>query len=237
MELKTIVSKRLIEYRKIKKLTQHAMANKLGISQQAYQGYENPNIRTMPKLEDFVKIAKILNVSYEYLLGESNANDKENIGLSKEIGLSDIAINTLSQLKEKSKTDENARIKLDFINQLFCSNGAEELLNGMMLNSAIQNLHQQEREKLDENPVHIGTKESVEQFLAVQNLAFSDRFESLCVERLKRFLLPDQRFINLFDGVNIIKYLNPYLSKQKKTYRKWAEWYETLEEMANKDEL
>lgn len=100
MKLKTIVSERLIKLRKDNNLTQTDMAKKLGISQQAYQGYENTSIRTLPKLEDFVKIAGIFNVSYEYLLGETENKKKENINMAEELGFSDSTIEAIRFLKK-----------------------------------------------------------------------------------------------------------------------------------------
>ena len=63
-------SKNLKESRKTASLTQAQMAEKLGISFRTYQNYEllTENNRE-PDLATLCKIAKILDVSVDYLLG------------------------------------------------------------------------------------------------------------------------------------------------------------------------
>ncbi|WP_258088149.1 helix-turn-helix domain-containing protein [Weissella fangxianensis] len=67
---------RLKELRKAKGLTQHQLANELGISQQSYARYEKgdrePNIATLIKLADY------FDVSVDYLIGhEKTPNHME----------------------------------------------------------------------------------------------------------------------------------------------------------------
>jgi len=70
-EFKTRVARVLKQLRLERKMTQHAIAKELGISQQAYQDYENCKKRTLPKLEDFARLKWLYGVSYEYLIGET----------------------------------------------------------------------------------------------------------------------------------------------------------------------
>ncbi len=65
-----IFQKKLKEERKSFNLTQREMANKLGITQPSYIRYENGTAE--PSLENLVKIADILNVSVDYLLGRAD---------------------------------------------------------------------------------------------------------------------------------------------------------------------
>ncbi|WP_459195802.1 helix-turn-helix domain-containing protein [Wukongibacter baidiensis] len=68
-----MLTKRLRELRKEKKLTQNDVANKLGISQSAYNHYEK-GIR-IPDAITLKKLADILDVSTDYLLGRTNIKE------------------------------------------------------------------------------------------------------------------------------------------------------------------
>lgn len=68
-------SERLKNLRKQAHLTQVDVAEKLGISQQAYASWER-GIKK-PTQENLVKIAQILNVSIDYLVGNSDKNLKK----------------------------------------------------------------------------------------------------------------------------------------------------------------
>ena len=67
--LKMEFSERLKNLRKKVGLTQVDVAGKLGISQQAYASWERGVKK--PTQENLVKIAQILNVSVDYLVGNS----------------------------------------------------------------------------------------------------------------------------------------------------------------------
>lgn len=68
-------SERLKNLRKQAHLTQTDVAEKLGISQQAYASWER-GIKK-PTQDNLVKIAQILNVSIDYLVGNSDESVKE----------------------------------------------------------------------------------------------------------------------------------------------------------------
>lgn len=74
-------SERLKDLRKQAELTQVDVAEKLGISQPAYASWERGVKR--PTQENLVKIAQILNVSVDYLVGnsEEKADELDNIEL------------------------------------------------------------------------------------------------------------------------------------------------------------
>ncbi|MBE5752373.1 MAG: helix-turn-helix transcriptional regulator [Clostridia bacterium] len=65
-----IFQERLIEQRKINKLTQRQMADYLKIAQPSYIRYENGSAE--PSLENLVKIADYFDVSVDYLLGRAD---------------------------------------------------------------------------------------------------------------------------------------------------------------------
>lgn len=64
-----IFQERLIEQRKLNKVTQRQMAEFLQIAQPSYIRYENGS--SEPSLESLVKIADYFDVSVDYLLGRT----------------------------------------------------------------------------------------------------------------------------------------------------------------------
>lgn len=74
-------SERLKESRKQAHLTQVDIAEKLGISQPAYASWERGTKK--PTQENLVKIAQVLNVSVDYLVGnsEEKIDELDNIEL------------------------------------------------------------------------------------------------------------------------------------------------------------
>ena len=74
-------SERLKKLRKQAQLTQVDVAEKLGISQPAYASWERGNKK--PTQENLVKIAQVLNVSVDYLVGnsEEKIDELDNIEL------------------------------------------------------------------------------------------------------------------------------------------------------------
>lgn len=67
-------AERLKTLRKQVKLTQGHIAEKLNISQQAYASWERGVKK--PTQENLVKIAQVLNVSVDYLVGNSDVTEK-----------------------------------------------------------------------------------------------------------------------------------------------------------------
>ena len=63
----TIFQKRLVEQRKLLKMTQIEMAEYLKIKQPSYIRYENGSAE--PNFETLVKLAKLFDVSTDYLIG------------------------------------------------------------------------------------------------------------------------------------------------------------------------
>lgn len=68
-------SDRLKELRKAKGTTQKAMAEYIGITEQAYQKYEYG--KREPNHETTIKIADFFNVSTDYLLGRDNYDSQQ----------------------------------------------------------------------------------------------------------------------------------------------------------------
>ena len=75
-------SEKLRETRKLKKLTQSQLASLLNISVTTYCDYERG--RTEPDLERLKKLAKILDVSIDYLLEVERNTDVDYVKVKKE---------------------------------------------------------------------------------------------------------------------------------------------------------
>jgi len=90
-------SERLKKLRKQAGFTQVEVASKLGISQQAYASWERGAKK--PTQDNLVKIAQILNVSVDYLVGnsEEKSDDLDNIEL-------------LFRMNSKGLTDEEKTV-------------------------------------------------------------------------------------------------------------------------------
>lgn len=90
-------SERLKDLRKQAGLTQVDVARKLGISQQAYASWERGAKK--PTQENLVKIAQILNVSVDYIVGnlQETSDELDNIEL-------------LFRMNSKGLTDEEKEI-------------------------------------------------------------------------------------------------------------------------------
>lgn len=64
------ISKILKELRESYGYTQTYVAKHLNITHQSYQAYESG--KTIPTLENFVKLAELFDVTLDYLIGEFN---------------------------------------------------------------------------------------------------------------------------------------------------------------------
>lgn len=91
------LAERLKTLRKQVKLTQAQIAEKLDISQQAYASWERGAKK--PTQENLVKIAQVLNVSVDYLVGNSEKK-------SDELGI----IELLFRMNSKGLTEEEKEI-------------------------------------------------------------------------------------------------------------------------------
>lgn len=97
--------------RKKQKLTQHELGDQLNVSAQSISAYENG--ATSISLDILIKMAKIFNVSTDYILGvtEAETANPEERQIADYLGLSVDAIRNLRQLKITKpavKYDESA---------------------------------------------------------------------------------------------------------------------------------
>ena len=94
-----MIGERLKQLRIKKGLKQQELADMFGLSSGTISFYESEQRK--PDIDFIVAIAKYFYVSTDYLLGLTNAIDKENIDISKVTGLNDFSLTILEQsLKE-----------------------------------------------------------------------------------------------------------------------------------------
>lgn len=112
--------KNLKELRKNEKLNQHDMADRISISYESYSEYENEK-RAIPS-DILIRLSKYFNVSTDYILDLSDCRSVDNDYISKETGLSDSAINRLTEHKRNAKKykqdDDFPKLILTGINKL-----------------------------------------------------------------------------------------------------------------------
>ena len=94
-----MIGERLKQLRIKNGLKQQELANIFGLSSGTISFYESEQRK--PDIDFIVAVAKYFDVSTDYLLGLTNATDKENIDISKVTGLNDFSLTILEQsLKE-----------------------------------------------------------------------------------------------------------------------------------------
>ena len=94
-----MIGERLKQLRIKNGLKQQELANMFGLSSGTISFYESEQRK--PDIDFIVAVAKYFDVSTDYLLGLTNATDKENIDISTVTGLNDFSLTILEQsLKE-----------------------------------------------------------------------------------------------------------------------------------------
>ncbi len=86
--------------------TQEELAEAVGVQRQTISKYASG--QNTPDIEKFEKIADFFGVSFDYLLGRSDAKHRENQSVVEETGLSEEVVNRLKNWHEKrTETDKN----------------------------------------------------------------------------------------------------------------------------------
>lgn len=114
---------RLRNLRRAKKLTQQEIADKLGITRQAYGYYENENSKREPDIETIQKLAEIFDVSTDYLLGRSDSKNLPELTPKDE--------RDIAKRMEKLKQDLAADGGLSFYGEPLSEEAKESLLEAM----------------------------------------------------------------------------------------------------------
>lgn len=99
-----IFGERLKELRQEYGFTIEAFANEVGISKSSVGYYENQN--RLPDIATAAKMAEVLNVTTDYLVGLSSARTQapKLKNICDHVGLSDKAVNMLARLKKENPT-------------------------------------------------------------------------------------------------------------------------------------
>ena len=79
-------------------LTQADFATKVGIARANASYYENKKNSALPNVEVLYNMAKVLDVSYDYLMGESENTKRKNIDIGGRLGLTDDTIDKIEHL-------------------------------------------------------------------------------------------------------------------------------------------
>ena len=88
-----------------RELTQVAVSKDLGIHVNTIRSYESSSLDMMPKIERLKKIKNYYNVSYEYLLGETDVKsvNEDMMFIHNETGLSEKSIEYLKTLDKDDR--------------------------------------------------------------------------------------------------------------------------------------
>lgn len=104
MDKKLTFGQKLAALRKEKGYTsQKAFAEALGLAPATINYYENDQRK--PDFETFGRIADLLNVPYDYLLGKSESKQREHIDIQEVLHLTDDAIHAIDKINRLSLKD------------------------------------------------------------------------------------------------------------------------------------
>lgn len=149
-----------------KTLTYEELSNFVGITPQAFKSYlggqKSPKSNKIPKLKEF------FNTSYERIFGETESDNKNNIVIREDLGLSDKAITNLVQIKqqadkqleewgEDSQQPQSPNMYLFAINKLLENKEILYLIGDFLSNPCIDNqyLDMDIKEKLSNKQIYI----------------------------------------------------------------------------------
>lgn len=95
-----IFKERLRNSREAAGLKQDEFAKKVEIARASASYYENQGNKALPNAEVLYKMAEVLNVSFDYLLGKSECKKRENIDILERTGLSEKAVEYLCNMNK-----------------------------------------------------------------------------------------------------------------------------------------
>lgn len=105
------LGERLRDLRDLEKLSIADVACKIGISATSLSDYENDKNGKEMGYKTFIKLANFYNVSLPYLSGECENKKYENVDIGSKTGLSDNAIEKLSDIKKTIVLDNTVTLK------------------------------------------------------------------------------------------------------------------------------
>lgn len=99
----TVFKTRLKQAREELKMSQAELAEKTGIPKANISYYENPKQTGLPNVEALNKIIEVLDVSYDYLIGNTTSKRADNIDIAEKLHFTD---NTIRQIEERRIADD-----------------------------------------------------------------------------------------------------------------------------------
>ncbi|SEV81557.1 helix-turn-helix domain-containing protein [[Clostridium] fimetarium] len=108
-------------------ISQRTLAAEIGLMYSRISNLESEEGIDEPSVKDLMAYHKKFNVPYEYLLGESNNIEYQNMKISKELGLSDGAINNITKLNEAMAPHAS-----DYINKILESETLSWLIDDIL---------------------------------------------------------------------------------------------------------
>ena len=163
-------SDKIKELRKEKGVSQDIASKKMNMAISSLRNYENGRL---PDTEQLRKIQQYYNVPYEYLLNDDcTTKDYNNMQVSKELGLSDEAINNLKKFQmlkvENSKLNNNIVSTIDLINNMLENIDLLGFLNSYIsINNCVDNY--------DTNHINNSLNNLIEDFLDNSDIDFSNK--------------------------------------------------------------
>ena len=120
-------SSRLQGLLKETKTTRQQLATAIGVAHQSVTQWQSG--QTTPDIFKFKKIAEFFDVSYDYLLGDSDSRKHENALLVGELGLSDKVIDEIKKWKSEAEKKEGFSVSLyETLSSVLDSHALEEVL-------------------------------------------------------------------------------------------------------------
>ena len=109
-----IFTNRVQEMRKDNGLSQAQLAGLMGVSEEAVQSWESlSNYREPSSLADLIKLAGVLNVSTDYLLGITDEHNSSLRDVAKTVGISQTAVRKLKKALDKYGDEDRHNIALN----------------------------------------------------------------------------------------------------------------------------
>lgn len=110
-----LFSERLKELRKLNKMTQKEVGEKIGMTAQGYAAFERGR---EPSFEKLKQLADLFKVSSDYLIGMSDSWNPADQSILNDYGFTDLTLNALRNLKETKDCRESVSIGVPFYNEV-----------------------------------------------------------------------------------------------------------------------
>lgn len=192
-------------------ISQTQLANELGITRQAVNSYMLGN--SLPDIEKFQKMASFFNVSYEYLLGETESKRRENINVYEKMGLSDSAIQQLENIQFIATSEDKDSVNWK---QISIAQKEQDAINLLLSSSLLPRLLDSVSEYIDtikEQRIYDNMSENEKRAREIEGtLKTNDSIEALVknIEHQIKYATSAQRVIK---GPDLIEFFRQQAQK------------------------